>query len=140
LLPEVDFDPCSNLRSTVRCRDHACLEHGDDGLKLSWAGKSVYVNGPFSNLLPWAEKAGEAKAFIFLVNLDPTTKWWKELVRNGACHLFLFNKRVQFEPPPGVSRSSNPRPSCLLANRAGRALFPWLSMASVGHWWEMSSD
>lgn len=117
LLPEVDLDPCGNHRSTVKCRDFYCLENGDAGLSLPWVG-SVFVNPPYSDIQPWANRALQVTVTEcgFLVNVDSSTQWWKTITKR--CHrMLLFYKRIQFDAPPGVSTSSNSRPQALLCDK-----------------------
>ncbi len=136
LLPRVSLDPCSNDRSTVRSIDHRKEDSFFDGLETSWADRSVYVNPPYSNILPWAKKAKEAESFIFLVNLDPSTRWWRALVESGGTYIFLFDKRIAFEPPPGVKASTNPRPQALVCNWSG-ALMLDDRLNHLGQWWNL---
>lgn len=70
LLPSVDLDPCSNAQSTVRALRTYDLSRDEDGLRLPWFG-SVYVNPPYSDVTPWADKLHneddvEAAAFLML--------------------------------------------------------------------------
>jgi hypothetical protein len=117
LLPQVHIDPCSNSRSTVGAQRAYSLEAGEDGLGARWVG-SVFVNPPFSDVLPWASKLCEMDArdaAAFLVNVDPSTTWWSVLTSRLDCALF-FRKRIQFEPPPGVRPSTNSKAQVLLMN------------------------
>ena len=121
LLPHVDLDPCGNARSTVRARKTYSLERGEDGLALPWFGM-VYVNGPFSDLLPWADRLYETYRQTdgvwsagFLVNADSSTAWWKRL-RETLPLCFDFDKRIQFDAPDGVKTSSNSKPQSLLCD------------------------
>ena len=135
LLPEVDLDPCSNPRSTVRARQTYSLESGRDGLALPWIG-SVYCNPPYSDIYPWALKAEEqtVNACAFLVNVDSSTSWWKRLQAHLQ-HVLLFSKRIQFVPAHGVAVSSNSKPQALLCN----AQFRWMCEGRLdehGTWWQ----
>jgi hypothetical protein len=117
LLPRVDLDPCSNPRSTVHAEKTCSLEAGEDGLTTIWWG-SVFVNPPYSDVLPWASKLCDAhgrNAAAFLVNVDPSTAWWSVLTSRLDCALF-FRKRIQFDPPPGVRPSTNSKAQVLLMN------------------------
>jgi hypothetical protein len=120
-LPMVDLDPCSNSRSTVKARQAYSLDRGEDGLALPWVG-SVFVNPPYSDILPWAEKAkqhaglGHLTACGFLVNVDTSTKWW-HMLSSFLPYALLFNKRIQFDAPPGINVSGNSKPQALLCNR-----------------------
>lgn len=116
LLPYVDLDPCSNVRSTVRANRTYRLDRGEDGLALPWNGM-CFINPPYSDVLPWARKGIEAESIGFLVNADSSTAWWREMTR--YCRLmFLFAKRIQFTPPPGVRASTNSKPQALVCDEA----------------------
>jgi hypothetical protein len=148
LLPRVTLDPCSNPFSTVQAGRHIQLEdlsvgkpdkrsgtrEQGDGLAESWKNRSVFVNPPYSNIMPWARKAYEAKAFIFLVNNVTTTKWYHELVRNGGSYKFEFAKRIKFDPPPRIKPSSNNRDQVLVCNREGWKMIGD-RLAQHGRWW-----
>lgn len=116
LLPEVDIDPASNARSTIRAKIACDLHRGDDGLVIGWHGL-VWVNGPFSDLMPWVEKLHREIRNIygagFLVNADHSTTWFRVLSRLLPLR-FDFSKRIQFVPPPGVTASTNSKPQTLL--------------------------
>ena len=115
LLPPVGLDPCSNARSTVAALKTYRLDRGEDGLSLPWAG-SVFVNPPYSDVKPWAEKllaSSDVTAAAFLVNLDASTAWWRLLSKRLTVGLFFY-RRVQFSPPPGVKASTNSKPQVLL--------------------------
>jgi len=133
-LPLVDLDPCSNSRSTIRARRSVSLETGGNGLLLSWRELSVFVNPPYSDVLPWALKAWEAASFCFLVNVDPSTKWWRTLVE-WPTYTFLFRDRIRFKAPPGIESSSNDRAQCLICD-PGFRLAIGDSFRGLGDWWK----
>lgn len=137
LLPKVALDPCSNARSTVNASLHISLDpipadgrnnhhagfvgrwEQGDGLAEKWTNRSVFVNPPFSDILPWAQKLAastDITAAAFLVNVDTSTAWWKALAARLPYGLF-FHKRLQFSPPPGVKASTNSKPQALLMDR-----------------------
>jgi hypothetical protein len=107
LLPQVNLDPCSNPRSTVKARRTYSMEKKLDGLKLSWNG-SVFVNWPYSDPLPWAQKTihelrdGHCTDAIVLCKLDTSTEWWHVVTERVLENLDLwaFDKRIQFDEPP----------------------------------------
>lgn len=105
-----------------------------DGLVVSWKNRSVFVNPPYSRIMPWARKAGEARAFIFLVNNVTTTKWYRELLANGGSYKFEFDKRLKFSPPPRIQESSNNRDQVLICNREGWQMIGD-SLKDHGRWW-----
>ncbi len=136
LFPRVDLDPCSNPRSHVDSLARYILELGQNGLKLPWRG-SVYVNPPYSDVLPWALRCLEPAVTDagVLVNVDSSTMWWAALTRLG--NLFLFRKRIPFEPPPGIvvdSTSGNDRPQALFATDGFRRGC-LAELNAHGTWW-----
>lgn len=132
-LPLVDLDPCSNPRSTVRARRRVMLENGENGLLIPWTDLTVFVNPPYSDVLPWALKTVEAASFCFLVNVDPSTEWWRALT-SWADHLFLFRERIQFDAPPSVEESGNDRAQCFICDDPFRTLLA-KKFDHMGRWW-----
>jgi hypothetical protein len=105
LLPKFDLDPCSNALSNVMSRRRICLP--EDGLAADWGSpKSIWCNPPYSNPLPWVTKARNHDCEqLWLVKLDPSTRWWSGLMAAGG-HPLLFRRRIQFEMANGSSSSS----------------------------------
>lgn len=118
MLPYVNVDPCSNSRSTVNAGWSFSLEKGLDGLKLPWRG-TAFKNWPFSNPLPFAQKAisemglGNCTDLITLCKLDTSTEWWSVVTSfdpSGLAprilqyppELWLFKDRVQYDEHPDV--------------------------------------
>lgn len=169
LLPEVDLDPASNLRSLVKAKRAivwneskdgvwirgqglAAYRPGDrdsvfvagDGLKIEWNG-TIFLNGPYSDMLPFIAKANEEwgakrlNAAIFLVKLDPTTRWWAGLVkaREEKClQVWLPRKRLQHIPPPRIKASTNNFASAIVHwRRPMRADFWDLRLDSIADRW-----
>ena len=68
------------------------------GLERDWRNKT-YVNPPYSNPLPWVEKAIEesrkGKTIVMLLRMDTSTKWFKLLQEAGAIFLWI-NGRLRF--------------------------------------------
>lgn len=137
-------DPCSNPRSLVMAENTYSLEAGQNGLVLPWI-RLTYVNGPFSDLMPWAEKLHEEKTKPrsartltgagFLVNADNSPAWWHMLTQH--LHLRLdFNDRQEFIPPPGVEPSKNDRPQTLLMDEAFWAACDQRALLQLGTLWK----
>lgn len=91
------FDPCP-------LNDNPII----DGLKIEWKDKT-YVNPPYSNPLPWVEKAIEenkkGKMIVMLLNIDSSTKWYRKLVESNA-HFLWFAERLRFSDSLPSSRPS----------------------------------
>lgn len=85
------FDPCP-LKENVFI----------DGLKMEWKNLT-YVNPPYSNPLPWVEKAikesKEGKTIVLLLPVDTSTKWFRLLIENQA-HIFYHHGRLSFNGKP----------------------------------------
>ena len=94
------FDPCP-LDSNPKI----------DGLNIDWKDKT-YVNPPYSNPLPWVEKAIEenkkGKTIVMLLNVDTSTKWFAKLNEANA-HFIWFSERLKFS-----EADASPRPSMLV--------------------------
>lgn len=148
LLPEVDLDPCSNPRSTVRAKQTYSLEANQDGLVLPWFGL-VYANVPFSDPLPWSLKFAAERSRIvgagFMVNADHSPRWWRVL--NGqdpegpTKPLILrldFDERIEFVAPPGVTPSKNDRPQTLLMDDAFWAACSQVELLKLGTLWRQT--
>lgn len=108
-LPVFDLDPCSNERSHIRAKHKLTID--DNGLATPWDDFAkyplVWCNPPYSDVMPWAKMAMECAAVggtvVMLVKLDPSTKWWAELMPRADW--YAFQKRMQFEGGNGVSNN-----------------------------------
>ncbi len=82
-----------------------------DGLKIEW-GDKTFVNPPYSNPLPWVEKAIEeskkGNMIVMLLNVDTSTKWFAKLNEANA-HFIWFSERLKFS-----GKDASPRPSMLV--------------------------
>lgn len=110
MLPEVDFDPCTNSRSHIRARHTFALEAGTDGLVAAWIGRG-FINWPFSSPMPWVRKlrqeieCGNCADLIVLCKHDASTQWWRELVKPGlptTIDRWDFHARIQYDEHPAI--------------------------------------
>jgi len=66
-----------------------------DGLKIQWPNRT-FVNPPYSNPLPWVEKAIETsmmnKTVVLLLKHDSSTKWWRRLHEANANFMPIFTR------------------------------------------------
>lgn len=96
----IDIDPASNALAQEYVQAGVYFDADDDGLAQPWPGK-VWLNGPYSDLLPWAHKlaeeieAGHTVEFLALTNCDPSTRWWASLLESTDL-LCLPRQRVSF--------------------------------------------
>lgn len=88
-----------------------------DALSRSWAGHRVFWNPPFSDVGAWLAHAIEQRDRygVFSVGLalcSLETDWYLDLASKVEKH--TFRRRVAYEPPRGVEKSSPSFPSVLL--------------------------
>lgn len=110
-----DLDPCSNERSHVNAAVRLDGSPGKDG--LAWPivrGDKVFVNPPYSRgqVSRWVDRYADHWDATFLLRWDPSTAWFRSLMRRVG-FVFFPKDRIEFEPPPGVAASSNPFPHAL---------------------------
>jgi hypothetical protein len=87
-----------------------------NALAMHWGGERVYCNSPFSNIPLWLAHTHEPEFAVFMLPVRADRLWWMTLKPLVECHYFVGEKpyrRPQFEPPPGVTYSSNPFCLCL---------------------------
>jgi hypothetical protein len=127
VLGPFDLDPCSNARSHIRACERRARERGEDGLAERWGRRVVFVNPPYSSVLPWASKLADHDGpWVALLKLDPTTRWWATLM-SAAPTVAPFRGRIKFESGVGRDMTAN-FPSVLVwsAWRPPAALIPHL--------------
>lgn len=119
-----DLDPCANERSHVQAsREFRLDERGEDGLFMASkvdAKHRVFINPPYSDVLPWIEAYAHTR-FCFLLKFDPSTEWFATLMQHTKLVLFPRGTRVQFEAPEGVpadKAKANQFPHALFYARA----------------------
>lgn len=141
-----DLDPCSNPRSHVQADVRLMLENGDNGLlhvesdeastralKCPYAHVRTFINPPYENgaVIRWVRAYAHTR-FCFLLRFDPSTDWFSELYRLTGLVCLPRGRRLNFEPPPGVTASTNTFPHALFYKHADdateavlRACFAW---------------
>jgi len=76
------------------------------GLDLTWSREmhvddlGIFVNPPYSNPLPWVEKAiyenkYHCETVVMLLKHDSSTKWFAKLQEAGA-HFLFINGRLKY--------------------------------------------
>jgi len=130
-----DIDLCATKENS-KCNAHAIDYLNDiyihelsgsfiEGYPLSELGGTAFMNPPYSNPLPFVEKAWEDARFcriVLLLKVDTSTKWWSvfwDYELNGpkpGCTVQFLPKRVKFDPPVGFDgKSFGPTfPSCVI--------------------------
>jgi hypothetical protein len=93
-------DPCPLNTSPIQ-----------DGLAFEWRERT-FVNPPYSDPLPWVEKAIQTVkkgiSVALLLKHDTSTKWWAKLHEAGA-HFLPVIGRISFD-----GRNAAPFPSVIV--------------------------
>jgi hypothetical protein len=89
------YDPCPYNPRFDNTRD-------EDGLHTDWLAMSetymqrVFVNPPYSNVMPWVKKAIKARnkgcVVVMLLKHDSSTRWYKLLHEHGAKFLPIYQR------------------------------------------------
>jgi len=92
-----DLDPCANAKNT-KCDLYFSKE--DDGLSKHWAGHTVFVNPPFSNIAEWVKKCYEegqryGTTVVMIIPSRTDTKYWHDYVMR-AKEIWFCKGRVNF--------------------------------------------
>lgn len=150
LLGKFDLDPCSNPRSHIQAQRRLMLENGSDGLYPNLGvGGYVYskrlggrqyvdavtakcftfINPPYARgqVIRWVKHWRHTR-FCYLLRWDPSTEWFGELICH-CTHVWFPARRINFEPPPGVTFSSNPFPHALYLRDPDQEMLGRLSTA-----------
>ena len=98
-----------------------------DGKLVPEPIKVAWCNPGFNNMLPWLLKAREQAdryqgTVLVLGLLAPSTDWWRKGALLADEIRLVGGKRIQFDPAPGIPRSSNARENALFIFR-GRSTF-----------------
>ena len=104
MVGSIELDPCANPWSNEIVQpEYGISKHdGMDGL-FRWseiATRNVWLNPPYSNPKPWAQRAVEAAddglEVFALMKLDPSTEW-SRILRERPRAVCDFHKRIRFE-------------------------------------------
>lgn len=90
--------------------DHV-KEEKRDGLKASWEGMTCWCNPPYSDPLPWVEKAAvessqHGATVVMLLPVDTSTLWFRTGFATAEEIWFMY-PRVKFENAEGSPRWAN---------------------------------
>lgn len=93
----LNFDPCP-------------LNSNFNGLGMSWAGRRVFCNPPYSNIPAFLAKHAEAEAAVYLLPSRTGTKWFHDIVLPHAKEIRFLRGRLRF----GGSKNSAPFDSLIV--------------------------
>ena len=107
------LDPCPLNPNWVKGWDQ-------DGLEIDWDGHTVFCNPPYSDILPWVQKAFASKALtVFLLPCRSDRELFHLLLDRHAEIRFL-HKRVAFISHDGKTRK-RPRENSIVAIVRGKS-------------------
>jgi hypothetical protein len=132
-----DLDPFSNPRSHIVARDACMLEDGGDGFgdhstpgsyrcagspeRVAQASARVWIQPPYS-IVQLVLNHYRHTRWCALLRFDPRPKWFDDVYEAAELVCVIRNdpdgKPFNFEPPPGVTASSNMFPHALFYRRA----------------------
>ena len=105
-----DLDPCAPSRKHWTAKK--CLTEADNGLTKEWRGR-VFLNPPYGAGLidPWLTKmAMHSGGGIALIPAGMETNWFQTKITAGKA-MFVFLRRLKFEPATGKLKQSNGSPA-----------------------------
>ena len=114
-----DLDPASPVAATTNVPAAQVFTRDDDGLAQPWHGL-VWVNPPFSNSTPWAERFLEHANGLWLGPFA-NAKWLHRMLRE-ADGIWLMRDFAFEHPAHAGKRSSMPLAMFALGDRAVAAL------------------
>ena len=110
------FDVCASADNYFSSVDY--YDENQDGLEHIWpAGDGFnWCNPPGSQVAAWVKHANvcatHGASSLVLVQQGLETDWYHAV--KDHCETLLLTPRIQFVPPPGIPKSSNPRNYMLL--------------------------
>jgi phage N-6-adenine-methyltransferase len=140
---QIDCDPASNAKAQERVRAEVWYGEdtpfsgalSNDGCDFFWLGR-VWLNPPYGKglILPFADQlreeidAARCAAHAVLVNLDPSTEWFKTF-ESCSTHLVNLGRVAFLHPDTGLPVKGNSRAQCLLVRNVN--LEPLRKLGSV---------
>ena len=108
-LGKFDLDPC--CPPTMPWRTATQMVHWpNDGLKVDWTGKRVWLNPPYGReSVPFLRKMAANENGIALLFGRTDTKAWHELVFPFADSVFFMQGRIRFLKEDGTSGGGGDR-------------------------------
>lgn len=138
---QIDCDPASNAKAQERVRARVWYGEGPgtfgaDGTVCVWYGR-VFINPPYGKglIMPFAEALaanvideGRVRSHAVLVNLDPSTEWFRTF-ESCSTHLVNLGRVAFLHPDTGLPVKGNSRSQCLLVRNVN--LEPLRKLGSV---------
>lgn len=99
--PECDIDVCANEYNTKVADCY--ITEAENALVTDWGGALAWCNPPYStgNVNKFIDRAVEMQTkygveTIMLLNVDPSTKYFKTIVDHAKAVVYVVGKRIRF--------------------------------------------
>ncbi len=101
---KIDLDPAVPLLDNGK-NTHATVEWNilDDALTKDWSEfRTIYINPPYSDILPWIRKTvetinnGNDNQILLLLLNSSGNRWFKLMLQESECVLFM-DERISFD-------------------------------------------
>tara|TARA_R110001606_G_scaffold379211_1_gene539151 strand:- start:42 stop:569 length:528 start_codon:yes stop_codon:yes gene_type:complete len=100
----IDLDVCCSAL-TAKASSWLSIDDDDDGLTSKWSGVN-WCNPPYSDIMPWVQKASEesvrGNTTIMLIPDKPEVASWTQLARSRADTVIHMPFRLNFLRPDGT--------------------------------------
>ena len=115
-----DLDACANAHNT-KVPDNYITET-ENALFVDWNGQRVWCNPPYSRgnvdnfVVKAVEQCGKNKKdIIMLLNVDPSTKYFKRILENAKAIVYVTSGRIKFVKTQDNELKSSPlKPSMFI--------------------------
>lgn len=99
----LEVDVCASA-ANHKCPSYFTAE--DDGLAQEWT-RRAWCNPPYSEIMPWVEKALASPSWtVLLLPARTDAKWFHRITESDRVSWYLSRGRVRFVPAEGVKESS----------------------------------
>lgn len=109
-----DLDACANLHNTKVPTNY--ITEKENAFFVDWNGERVWCNPPYSrgNVDNFIAKTIEQcqkspKDVIMLLNVDPSTKYFKRILENAKAIVYVTRGRIQFVKTSDNEVKSDPK-------------------------------
>lgn len=96
-LPQFELD-CAASEHNTKCKRF--ISEQENALEIEWNAQHCWLNPPYSNPLPFVEKAiaqsKQGKTVVMLLNVDNSTRWFDMCVQHASDIVYITKGRLPF--------------------------------------------
>lgn len=120
ILDTIDLDPASCAEANQIVQANRFFTKEQDGLKQSWDAENIFLNPPYSKMLPWVEKLLFELSIqpklqaILLANVCTDTKWFEAISEASefiGVSICFVRGRIKFHSPSRIETHNTPKNS-----------------------------